>query len=296
MPALPATALRGMCAAQLQLSPACPTTPVQTRRPCLTNLVRILFAILLVGAAAALVVGWNWRAEKLALLQPAAGPLPPRPAPGTATGGVLLFGDSRVAQWRPLPERPYPITRQGHSGESAIRLVPSFEAALDRHKPDLAIVQAGVNDAVAASLTSSADRARALAASKAAFAAMAAAAEARGVKLIILKPIPPIRPDLARRLIWRGHVDPNLADLSQALPAIAAARGASLQDPLPLLGTSPAAVPEAFRKDTLHLTPAAYAQLNALLPPQLDPDAKAPPGGSAPGGEERARASGPGPG
>ena len=100
-------------------------------------------------------------------------------------------------------------------------------------------------------------------------AAMAAAAEARGIKLIILEPIPPIRPDLARRLIWRGHVEPYLAGLSQALPAIAAARGARVQDPLPLLGVSATDVPDHFRKDALHLTPAAYAQLNALLPPTL---------------------------
>ena len=232
-------------------------------------LVRILFAILLVGAAAALAVGWHWRSEKLVLLQPATGPLLPRPAPGTATGGVLLFGDSRVAQWRPLPERPYPITRQGHSGESAIRLVPSFEAALDRHKPELAIVQAGVNDAVAASLTSAAGRARALETSKAAMAAMAAAAEARGVKLIILKPIPPIRPDIARRLIWRGHVEPYLSDFSQALPGIATAHRADIQDPLSLLGPAAVEVPERYRKDALHLTPEAYRQLNLLLPPVI---------------------------
>lgn len=266
-----ATPLRGMGAARLQLSPACPTTAVQPRRPDLTPIVRILLAILLVGAAIALAAGWHWRSEKLALLQPAAGPLPPRPAPGSATGGVLLFGDSRVAQWRPLPDRPYPVTRHGHSGESAIRLVPSFQAALDRHKPDLVIVQAGVNDAVAASLASSEERARALEASKAAFAAMAAAAEARGIKLIILEPIPPIRPDLARRLIWRGHVEPYLADLSGALPSIAAAHGATVEDALPLLGADAAHVPERYRRDSLHLTPDAYRALNSLLPDSLAP-------------------------
>jgi lysophospholipase L1-like esterase len=242
----------------------------------LSRLVKILLVLALAAGAAGLAAGWQWRSEKLVRLHPAPGPLPARPDPGNAVGGVLLFGDSRVAQWRPLPDRPYPVTRHGHSGESAIRLAFSFEAALDRHRPELAIVQAGVNDAVAASLAGPRDRERALADSKAAFARMAAAAQARGVALVLLKPIPPIRPDPARRLLWRGHVGPYLESLSAALPAIAAAHGATVTDPLPLLGPDAASVPSAYRADALHLTPAAYERLGVLLPETLSPETPPP--------------------
>jgi lysophospholipase L1-like esterase len=223
-------------------------------------------------AVPALALGWaahDWRQGKLALLVPTEAVLAPRPAAGDATGGVLLFGDSRVAHWAPLPERPFPVIRHGHSGESAIRLPASFEAALDRHRPGLAIVQAGVNDAVAAALAPAGVRAAAQDDAQDAFARMAAAARARGVRLLILKPLPPVRPGLARRIAGRGQVEPWLAELSAALPAIAAAHGAEVADPLPLLAASADAVPDSFRADAVHLTPAAYARLNALIPETL---------------------------
>ena len=150
-----ATPLRGMGAARLQLSPACPTTAVQPRRPDLTPIVRILLAILLVGAAIALAAGWHWRSEKLALLQPAAGPLPPRPAPGSATGGVLLFGDSRVAQWRPLPVQyaDYAIWQHdvfGSAGDPdsriAAQLAGALSEALSRHGPSVVSVECSADE------------------------------------------------------------------------------------------------------------------------------------------------------
>lgn len=255
---------------------SCRTRPCRRRRIDLPRPATLFALLALAALAGALGAGWHWRAEKLALLRPAPGPLAARPDPGDAVGGVLLYGDSRVAQWRPLPDRPYPVTRHGHSGESAIRLAAGFEDALDRHRPERAIVQAGVNDAVAASLATPQDRDRALADSKAAFARMAAAAQARGIPLILLKPIPPIRPDPARRLLWRGHVGPFLDQLSAALPGIAAAHGATVADPLPLLGADTTSVPDAYRKDSLHLTPAAYERLGAIFPQTLSPAAPPP--------------------
>lgn len=229
----------------------------------------LLIALALLPALALGAAALHWREGKLALLVPTEEVLAPRPAAGGAGGGVLLFGDSRIAQWAPLPARPFPIVRHGHPGESAIRLPATFEAALDAHRPRLVIVQAGVNDAVAAALAPAAARAAAQVDAQDAFARMAASARARGVRLVILRPIPPVRPDIARRIAGRGMVGPWLADLSAALPAIAAANGAETVDPLPLLASSPGTMPPEYRADALHFTPAAYARLNALIPETL---------------------------
>lgn len=192
-----------------------------------------------------------------------------RPDPGTAVGGVLVFGDSRVAHWSPLPQRPYPITRHGHSGESAIRLVPSFTAALERHRPQLVLLQLGINDALAAAVVSPSARAAAEGDTEAAIAAMAEAAQVRGVKLVILHVIPPIRPDPLRRLVSRGVSEEYVERLNRELPGIAARHGATAIDPLPLLGPAAAEVPDAYRADSVHLTAAAYGRLNRLFPDRL---------------------------
>lgn len=180
-----------------------------------------------------------------------------------------MFGDSRIAQWDPLPERSFSILRVGYPGESAIRMAPLFASLLEVSRPSAAFVQMGVNDAVAASLVSPSERDAALAASIRAFAAVAQAAEARGVDLTISLVVPPIRPELRRRILYRGAVDSYVAALNAAIPEIAARHGARVVDPLAVLGGADGTVPEAYRLDALHWTQAAYRALSSLLPEQI---------------------------
>lgn len=232
---------------------------------------RLLLPLILVAAA----IGWllfsflSWREAKIAMLEP-----PPAVAMAAAGGPaeparLLLFGDSRIAHWKPAPERDYPIIIEGHPGKTAIHLLPRFAAVLAREHPAAAILQLGVNDAVAASVVSPARRRRALDDTLHAIDQMAALARAQDVDLVIMAVIPPIRPDLGRRILFRGAVDAYVARLNAALPGIAARHGARLADPMPLLLDGKDEVPERFRRDSLHLTPAAYAALEPLVPATL---------------------------
>lgn len=233
---------------------------------------RPLFIFLLLAIAGA---GWlgfqfaGWRNTKVAGLDmpPAREMAEVSPA---APPRLLLFGDSRVAQWKPLPDRPYPIVAEGFPGETAIRLSGRFPATLQQHRPQVVMLQLGVNDAVAASLVGPARRERALADSLSAIDRMAAEARTAGADLVILKVLPPIRPDLLRRILYRAHVDSYVAALNAAIPAIAARHGASVADPLPLLTDANGLVPDRYRRDALHLTPEAYTALGDLLPPSIE--------------------------
>jgi lysophospholipase L1-like esterase len=234
---------------------------------------RALPVFLLLAFAAA---GWlafefiRWREGKLAQLAPppAAAPVAGTPA---APAALLLFGDSRIAQWQPRPERQYSVHVEGFPGATAIRLVPAFDAVLARHRPALVLVQLGVNDAVAASVTDPVARERAQRDTVAAIERMAQAARARGARLVIVDVIPPIRPDPLRRLLFRRHVERFVEAVNAALPAIAARHGAGLVSAMPLLTGPDGEVPERYRKDWLHLTPEAYAALDPLLPATLAP-------------------------
>lgn len=220
-------------------------------------------------------LGWlafelvSWREAKIAKLEP-----PPALAVSSAIipadpPVLLLFGDSRIAQWKPVPERGFSIVAAGYPGATAIGLTPRFARAIAEHRPTAAMIQLGVNDAVAASVVSADRRDKALQDSLDAIEAMAALAQANGVDLMIMAVIPPVRPDLKRRILFRGEVDAYVAALNAALPGIAARHGARFIDPMPLLREGDGDVPDRFRRDSLHLTPDAYAALDQLVPATL---------------------------
>lgn len=235
----------------------------------MTRLGLAALALLLVGAAGTALAFQHWRAGKLALLEvPAEVPITTG-TPATPPA-LLLFGDSRIAHWQPLPARPYPIHVSGHPGASAIRLVPRFQQALARHRPAVVLLQLGANDAVGAALADPPTRDKALADTLVAIDRMAAATTAHGAKLILVEVIPPVRTDPLRRLLLGNRVDSFIAQLNAGLPAIAARHGATLVSASPLLAPD-GTMPDSFRKDWLHLTPQAYGALAPLLPERLEP-------------------------
>ena len=80
--------------------------------------------LLLLIAAAVGVAGFqaaDWRQQKISGLEQMEIPDSVR-RPARQPADVLLFGDSRIAQWTALPERDYVIARIGFPGETAIRL------------------------------------------------------------------------------------------------------------------------------------------------------------------------------
>jgi lysophospholipase L1-like esterase len=234
----------------------------------MTRLGLAALALLFVGAAGTALAFQQWRAGKLALLE-----VPPQIPIATGTPAtppvLLLFGDSRIAQWQPLPDRPYPIRVSGHPGASAIQLAPTFQQALARHRPAVVLLQLGANDAVGAALADPPTREKALADTLAAIDRMAAAATAHGARLILTEVIPPVRTDPLRRLLLGDRVDAYIAQVNAGLPAIAARHGAKLASPTPLLAPQ-GTMPDSFRKDWLHLTPEAYRALDPLLPQRID--------------------------
>lgn len=231
--------------------------------------VAVLSVLLLASAVLVVAAFIPWRAEKVASLEP-----PPRltasvSKPLPRTESLLLFGDSRVASWAPLPERPFPIHVEGFPGWTAIRLLPEFSRALTEHRPEVVMLQLGVNDAVAASVVGPARRRQALADTVAAITRMAQIARMQGTQVIVMKVVPPIRPDLKRRILFRHHVDAYVNEINRAIDAMAAQENVLVADPMNILRESNGEVPNGFRKDSLHFTPAAYAALNSLIPERV---------------------------
>ena len=228
--------------------------------------VLILLTLLLAACGWLAYQFWDWRSGKIAMLEPPAKLAQSAPQSPAEPARLLLFGDSRIAQWKPAPDRDFPIIVEGHPGQTAIRLAPRFAAVIAADRPAAAILQLGVNDAVAAAVVLPEKRAQALEDSLSAIEQMALIAQANGVSLTIMAVIPPVRPDLKRRILFRGAVDAYVEALNARLPAVAARHGARFEDPMPRLTGPDGTVPDRFRRDSLHLTPAAYAALDPLVP------------------------------
>lgn len=233
--------------------------------------VAALILLLLAGGVVIAITFLQWRAGKVAMLEPPAASVTLPATSATAeAGGLLLFGDSRIAMWRPLPDRPYPMHVAGFSGWTAIRLVPEFEQALAEYRPAVVLMQLGVNDAVAASAVGGRRREQALRDSIAAIRQMVALAEAQGVGVILMRTVPPIRPDLKRRLLLRGHGQEYVARLNRSIDALGGLEHVQVVEPMAVLKGGESTVPDRFRLDSLHFTPAAYAAMNVFIPPTLE--------------------------
>jgi lysophospholipase L1-like esterase len=177
---------------------------------------------------------------------------------------VVLFGDSRIAQWDPLPDlQGAEIVSRGIGGETTAQMIYRFQDDVIGLSPDTVIIQAGINDLVAASLTPalSDDLERRTVAN---LVSMTAQARDAGIRVILLDIFPPARPSLLRRFFWSDTL-PELVERANAeLATLHAPPDISVvlsQDTLQEDGEWR----ESVIADTLHLRPNGYRLLNERI-------------------------------
>lgn len=192
------------------------------------------------------------QSKRIAALEPA--PMALRLA---GAGPVLLFGDSRVAQW-PLPPG---WAKSGYPGHTAPRIAPLIGPALDRNPARAVVVQVGINDLFGICYLPPERRDAAQARSLAAIAAIAATARARGARVVLLTVIPPIGLDPLRAGLTRGCLESRLGLFNEALGRVG--------NVLVVDASAPLRDGDDWRpgmaRDALHFTPAAYARLTAAV-------------------------------
>jgi lysophospholipase L1-like esterase len=206
------------------------------------------------------------------------GPPPAAPAPGAAPHPrVMLFGDSRIAMWNPLPALPGgSIVVRGRPGEttplSRLRLARDLEAV----KPDIVVLEIGVNDLKAIGVFPG--RAAAIAAGVDTNLRAMLDTLAGGRRQVVLLTIFPIGDrGLLYRLIWSGDIEGAVRDTNARLRAWQGDR-LTVVDCDPILAPQGALEPR-YAYDMLHLNAVGYAALDAAIEPLL---ARLAGGGAAP--------------
>ena len=178
---------------------------------------------------------------------------------------MVLFGDSRIAQWDPLPALgSVQLVNRGIGGETTEQMRFRFEADVLDLEPDWVLLQAGINDLVAASLEGphGAETARRAADNLASFVT---ASRARGIRVALLSVIPSARRDLPRVLLWPASLNEDVEELNALLVPLSQREGVVWVDTAATLKDAAGDWHPHVNADTLHLTREGYARLNRAL-------------------------------
>jgi lysophospholipase L1-like esterase len=175
---------------------------------------------------------------------------------------VVFFGDSRADWWQVPVISSFQCIAVGVPGASAAYLARRFPAMVAPLRPDIVVVQMGVND-LTGLMARASDRDQVLATTCAAITAVVAGAQALDAQVVLTTIFP-----LARGPQTARAVQEAIAVANQSLLALAAP-GVQVFDSAAVLAGADGYVRPAYAEDELHLSPAGYAALNEALAPLL---------------------------
>jgi lysophospholipase L1-like esterase len=185
--------------------------------------------------------------------------------PEPTTRRVIFFGDSR-ADWWTVPVLPgLQCLNAGVPGASATYLARRFQAMAVPLRPDVVVVQMGVNDLVELTRRSP-DRERLVMAVRAAIASVVTDARALRAQVILTTIFPLARGPYAGRAVQEAIMAINQGLASLVAPEV------QLLDTAAVLCGPDGYVRDSYADDEVHLSAAGYAALNAALTPLLPGD------------------------
>jgi lysophospholipase L1-like esterase len=185
---------------------------------------------------------------------------------------LVLFGDSRVAQWHPLPEvgMSWRILNRGVSGETTAQMRWRFPSDVLDLQPDAVLIQAGINDLVAASLAGPERRATIVQRCILNLQSLIDQAGANDIHVILLSVFPPAPPPLYRLPVWDESILVLVDEVNGALRRMSFEPHVRWIDSAAALMQPNGVWRQDASKDTLHLTAAGYGLLNDVVEPVLE--------------------------
>lgn len=249
--------------------------PVSDRTKLLLTLLFTLGGVGLLGLAAANLVLWSTLVEVYAELNRVRRDPFERaryaeaevPEKGSRPR-VVLFGDSRMDDWRPPPSfSGVEVVNLGIGGQTSAQVLGRLEADVLPMKPDLVVIQVCMNDLKVMGRFEP-ERAAIVDTCVENVARMVERLEAAGVKAIVTTVFPVGPVDLKKRLtIWSGSVLDAVREANERLRRLRRPN-LTLVDCDPLFSSS-GRMRSPFAKDTYHLTEAGYRALGDYLAPKI---------------------------
>lgn len=192
----------------------------------------------------------------------------------TATDSdFLLLGDSRVAQWGPVPEiGESAFGLVGSSGMTAVQMELATRLLAPRLSGKTVVVQIGINDLKAIGYMDR-DPEEIVSETKRALAAIHRTLKKNEVRVFVSTIIPPGPVGLARLPIWDDGIRDAVVSVNEALVSGHLMAVDDVVDFGALLG-SPRETDGVFSTDTLHLNRSGYKVLDDFLIERFSQDAR----------------------
>lgn len=198
-----------------------------------------------------------YRREQRVRLHPTF-PVPAVVAPTPQRVQVLFLGDSRMQEWPDLPKDRFATVNAGGGGETTAQILLRAKATLEAVRPQLVLLQAGVNDLK--TIGALPDMARATESRCLVnLSALVALAREQGARVVLVPILPTTEPSLVRRLVWSSGIDSARRRVNAELRRrFAGVPGVALLDEHVLSADT-----ATDYRDTLHFSAQGYAKLEA---------------------------------
>jgi lysophospholipase L1-like esterase len=182
---------------------------------------------------------------------------------------VVLFGNSRIQDWKKLPQLDgFEFINRGIGGETTAQNQARFLKDVLALKPDVVILQTGMNDLTVLGVQPQRYKEiTRICQDNLKF--FVESLLAQQVEVILLTIIPPAQPELARRLVWDEKISQSVEEINQYWLNLPTTERLHIIDSAKVLKDAQGRWHNDVNKDTLHLTPTGYNYLNQALTPIL---------------------------
>lgn len=179
---------------------------------------------------------------------------------------IVLYGDSRVQNWIPLPTMNNLIfINAGINGETTTEIRRRFDHDVLRHNPDIVVIQAGTNDLTASVTRGIQDPQLLLADMHSNMEYFITTLIASNIEVVVTSVFPNNTIPMVKRLFWFNTLQSEIEASNKVFKQLSQTAGAHWLDLTPVFFNADDKVNSQLYIDTLHINPAGYRIINPLL-------------------------------
>lgn len=177
---------------------------------------------------------------------------------------VVLFGDSRIQQWKNLPNiEEVEFINRGIGGETTAQLRARLQTDVLALNPDVVILQLGINDLVTIGAAPRFETAI-VQQCQDNLIFLVETLRQNAIQVVLLSIIPPAKPSLTRLPVWSEHIPQRVTEINQYW-LNQSMSNVQVIDTAKVLQNDAGVWHQQVNKDTLHLTPTGYEFLNQAV-------------------------------
>jgi len=190
-------------------------------------------------------------------------PINVQPVTNTKQTRVVFFGDSRAASWIAPNLSEYEFINRGIGSQTSVQTLQRFASHVSSLKPNIVIIQVGVNDLKTIPLFP--ERRNAIVANcQGNIKRIVDESRNLGAVVIVTTIFPVGEVPLERKPFWSDDISRAIKEVNAYIATLAGEK-IIVFDTFPILGDSQAMVLPKYRRDELHLNAQGYEILNQNL-------------------------------